>query len=308
MTTNPAQTQSDIWSDWLLHRRHGDSAQQADNLRPAIDSYAARVLEGAKLQTGMTLVDVGTGEGLIALLAIARIGPSLKVIMTDISLPMLHYTEQLIAQRGIGNECSFIHASAEDLSAIPDNSVDVVTTRSVLAYVADKRLAFREMFRVLKPGGRISLAEPVFRDDAIKILAMKNWIDQHPDHEQTRYMQLVHQWKSAQYPDTLEKIAADPMTNYSERDLFIMATESRFAEIHVELHIDSTLRAAPQWDQYIECSPHPLAPPLSIILQQHFTPEDRHFFEQTMRPLLEKGELEGIERMVYLTATKPVSA
>jgi len=306
MTTNPAATQSDIWSDWLLHRRHGDSAQQADNLRPAIDSYAARVLAGAQLQSGMTLVDVGTGEGLIALLAIDRIGPSLKVIMTDISLPMLHYTEQLFGQRGISNECRFIHAPAHDLSAIADISVDVVTTRSVLAYVADKRLALREMFRILKPGGRISLAEPVFRDDAIKILAMKNWIAQHPDHEQTRYMQLVHQWKSAQYPDTLEKIAADPMTNYSERDLFIMASESQFSEIHVELHIDSTLRATPQWDQYIECSPHPLAPPLSTILQQHFSPEDRHFFEQTMRPLLEKGELEGVERMVYLTANKPV--
>lgn len=61
------------------------------------------------------------------------------------------------------DRCRFVRAAAEDLGPIPDASVDVVTTWSVLIYVADKRRAFAEFFRVLKPGGRASLFEPINR-------------------------------------------------------------------------------------------------------------------------------------------------
>jgi len=57
--------------------------------------------------------------------------------------------------------CEFVHASAEDLSVLEDASVDVVTTRSVLIYVPDKRRTFEEFHRVLKPGGRLSIFEPI---------------------------------------------------------------------------------------------------------------------------------------------------
>ncbi len=306
MNSPTSEAQSDIWSDWLLHRRHGDSAEQANNLRPAIQGYADHVLNAAKLSQNMTLVDIGSGDGLIAFAAIERIGPSLKVILTDISAPMLQHARQQAMERGILSQCNFIEAPAEDLSAIPDNSVDVVITRSVLAYVTNKRQALQEMRRMLRPGGRIALAEPVFRDDAVKVLAMKNWVTNNPDHENARYMRLMHLWKAAQFPDTMEKIAASPMTNYSERDLFLMAGEAGFAAVHVELHLDSVQRAIVPWEKYIECSPHPLAPTLGEILRNSFTPEDRLYFEQALRPLLATGELEGVERMVYLTGIKPI--
>jgi len=306
MTTPTSEAQSDIWSDWLLHRRHGDSAQQADNLRPAIQGYADHVLGAAHLAPGMTLVDVGSGDGLIAFEAIERIGASLNVILTDISAPMLTHTRQQAIERGVLSQCTFIHGSAEDLSAIANNSVDVVITRSVLAYVTNKRTALQEMRRILKPGGRISLAEPVFRDDAVKVLAMKNWVANNPDHENARYMRLLHQWKAMQFPDTMEKIDASPLTNYSERDLFLMAGEAGFSAVHAELHLDSVQRAIVPWEKYIECSPHPLAPTLGEVLRNNFTEEDRSYFEQVMRPLLLQGQLEGLERMVYLTAIKPI--
>ena len=55
----------------------------------------------------------------------------------------------------------FIVARAEDLEPIGDRSVDVVTTRSVLIYVEDKAAAFRALHRVLRPGGRFSIFEPI---------------------------------------------------------------------------------------------------------------------------------------------------
>ena len=237
---------------------------------------------------------------------ISTIGASLKVILTDISAPILNHTRQQAIERGVIDQCSFIHGSADDLSAIPDNSVDVVITRSVLAYVSNKRQALQEMRRLLKPGGRIALAEPVFRDDAVKVLVMQNWLTNNPGHENARYMGLVHRWKAAQYPHTMEQIAASPLTNYSERDLFLMAGEAGFAAVHVELHLDSVQRAIVPWEKYIECAPHPLAPTLGEILQTSFSPEERSYFEQVVRPLLAQGALEGMERMVYLTGIKPI--
>jgi SAM-dependent methyltransferase len=183
--------------------------------------------------------------------------------------------------------------------------VDVVTTRSVLAYVSDKNKAFQEFHRILKPGGRISIAEPVFRDDAFKIIAMRKWIEDHPEFPNLRLLRLINQWNSAQLPSTMENLSTNPLINYSERDLFSIAKESKFSEIQVELHLNSNPTVSMPWEVYIECSPHPLAPTLKEIMAQNFSLEDREFLEKAMRPVVETGQLEGIERMTYLTAIKP---
>lgn len=298
-------SKSDVWSEWLLHRRHGGDAKHESSIFTSICGIADRVLDFAQLSEGKTLVDIGAGEGLIAFRAIERIGPSLNVILTDISAPMLKHAETIYTEREFKNKCTFLNCPADSLQGIEDDSVDVVITRSVLAYVADKKAAMREFHRVLKPGGRISIAEPIVRDDAFKLHALKKWIDEHPAHENIRLMQLVHRWKSAQYPDTLEKITDCPITNYSERDLFNIAYEGKFSEIHLELHLDSSCQTSISWEVYIECAPHPLAPSLSRILAENFSLEDRIFFENSMRPILEAGQLVGIDRMAYLTATKP---
>jgi ubiquinone/menaquinone biosynthesis C-methylase UbiE len=103
--------------------------------------------------TGSTLVDVGAGEGLVAFRAIDRIGPSLRVILTDVSAPMLRYAESAALQRNLRPQCTFLECTAENLTGITDASVDVVATRAALAYVADKKAALGEFFRILKPGG-----------------------------------------------------------------------------------------------------------------------------------------------------------
>jgi len=302
---NSTFTPSDIWSDWLLHRRHGNNDEQAARLQIKINQFADRVLNNAHLSPNMTLADIGTGDGLIAFRAIDRVGSSLKVILTDISSAILSHTEEVAKQRQCHNQCQFVHCTAENLSAIADASVDVVITRSVLAYVSDKKAALREFYRILKPGGRLSLGEPVYRDDAFKLVALKSWIDNHPDHPNIRLLRLAHQWKSAQLPTTLDAIKANPLTNYSERDLFVMVNECQFSEVHVELHLDSVKQYPMDWDVFTQSAPHPQAPTLKEILETSFSEEDRNFFEQAMRPTLGVDAQDSVERMVYITALKP---
>jgi len=296
---------SDVWSDWLLHNRHGNNAAFNLIMRPAIIRYADRVLDGAQLRAGMTFADIGTGDGLLAFRAIERIGPSLNVIMTDISAPMLHHAQTISQQQGTQSQCTFLLCSAEELHAIPDASVDVLATRAVLAYVHDKSKALSEFYRVLKPGGRISFAEPILRDDALIVCALKKALDQETASNANLFMRLMHRWKSAQFPDTEEKINANPLTNYTERDLVKLAHDAKFTEIHLELHIDVAETLITSWDVYLTCSPHPLAPSLSVVMAEQFSAEERDFFEKSMRPTIENDRLSIATRMTYLTATKP---
>ena len=179
ISTQPAP-QSDIWSDWLLHRRQANDQAYGRVIRAEVEAYADRVLDGAGLRSGMSLVDVGTGDGLVGFRAIERIGPTLRVVLTDVSVPMLRHAETLAVQRGVLDQCTFLEFTAEQLKGIADASVDVVTTRSVLAYVSDKSGALREFHRVLKPGGCISIAEPIFRDEALSVIAMKTVLNARP--------------------------------------------------------------------------------------------------------------------------------
>jgi len=296
--------QSDIWSEWLLHRRHADDADYDHATRSMVDSYADRVLDGARLASDMTLVDLGTGEGLVAFRAIERVGPSLSVILTDISGPMLRYADSLATQRNVRQQCSFLQCSVDNLDEIGDASVDAVTTRSVLAYASDKPAAIREIHRVLKPGGRISIAEPIFQDEAFSAQALKQLVDAQASSPIDKFLPLLHRWKAAQFPDTQEKIANSPIANYSERDLLNFLHSVGFGEIHLELHIDVFPTVVKSWDAFIGSSPHPLAPSLSVIFAEQFTLEERQLFEKVMRPTVEAGQAITIDRMAYLSATK----
>ena len=109
----------------------------------------------------MTLLDVGAGDGLIAFEALRRTTKPFSVVLSDISAPLLKHVEGLAVGLGFRDRCSFVETQAQTLSGIADESVDVVTSRAVLAYVEDKPSPIRSFLRVLKPGGRVSLGEPI---------------------------------------------------------------------------------------------------------------------------------------------------
>ena len=304
MTIQQYPPPSDTWSRWLLEVRNGGDSTFETTLRTEVEAYADRVLDGANLQPGMTLADIGAGDGLVAFRAIGRIGPSLRVILADISSPLLRRAEMLAIERGVVDQCAFVECAADRLSGIADSCADVITTRAVLAYVADKRAALEQFHRVLKPGGRISLAEPIFQDDAYAACTLKTMAGTPNTGNADPLLPLLHRWKSAQYPDTLEKIAASPITNFSERTMFETIRVCGFISIHLELHMDLRPSTLPSWKVFIESSPHPWAPPLSAIMAEGFTPEERQRFENTMRPLVESGQALVVSRTAYLTAVK----
>jgi ubiquinone/menaquinone biosynthesis C-methylase UbiE len=295
---------TDEWFNWLLHERHGDDSVYARVVQNAVERFVDRVLDGAGLFPDMTLVDIGTGDGVVGLRAIERLGKKIRVIFTDISAPLLQYTELLAKQRNVPAQCSFLQCSAENLAAIADSSVDAVAARASVAYVADKTAAFREFHRVLKPGGRISIAEPIMQDEAFAARALKRAVDARTAQSGDAFLPLLHRWKAAQFPDTEDGCARNPLVNFSERDLLNLIRGAGFGEIHLQLAIDVTAPLSRSWEVFVNSSPHPWAPPLQRILAEQFSQEERQLFESVLRPTVESGKNPTVDRIAYVIATK----
>ncbi len=297
----------DVWLQWLLHDRHAGDEQYRFLVRKSVEGFVDRVLDLAQLTPGIRMVDVESGDGSVAFRAIDRIGPSLSVGLTDISEPLLEHAKAEATRRSVSHQCTFSPCSAENLWSVEDNSTDLVTTRAVLAYVQDKAAAFREFHRILKPGGRISIAEPILQEEAWYACELRRRVNEaaaRPHESPDPFLPLLHRWKAAQFPDTEELCARSPIANFGERDLLSLAKIHGFRELHLELHIDEKPQFSCNWDVFLGVSPHPWAPTLKRILADRFSPAERALFEQFMRPGVEAGKGITIERVAYLTAIK----
>src|SRR5919202_802183 len=285
----------DQWSRWLLETRFGGDAEMAAKSMEWLYRVPNKVLDHAQLREGDVLLDIGAGDGLIAFGALDRVGPTGHVIFSDISQPLLDHTQALTERMALRDRCTFVRASAEELRPITDQVVDVVTTRSVLIYVADKAQALREFYRVLKLGGRLSLFEPINRDwrgedDQIAP-------DLGPIAELVRRVSSFY--KQLQ-PST------DPMLDFDERDLLRHCEAAGFNELHLELIVNIQAAEPTKWEVMVHAPPNPTVPSLGEVMTQLFTPEEVTEFERYMRPFVEEGRGKEWSALAYVWATKGV--
>jgi len=116
--------------------------------------FAARVI-----RQGDTVLDLGSGSGTDTLIASSLVGLSGRVIGLDMTEAMRQKLRKNAALTGVAN-VEVLSGDAETIP-LPDASVDVVTTNGVLNLVPDKARAISEIGRVLRPGGRLQLADIV---------------------------------------------------------------------------------------------------------------------------------------------------
>jgi demethylmenaquinone methyltransferase/2-methoxy-6-polyprenyl-1,4-benzoquinol methylase len=113
--------------------------------------YRRRALSAAGLQSGMQVIDVGTGTGLVAREAARLVGPRGCVLGVDPSAAMLANARAVAGLR-------LAAGRAESIPA-PDSSADFLCMGYALRHISDLSVAFREFARVLRPGGRLCLLE-----------------------------------------------------------------------------------------------------------------------------------------------------
>jgi arsenite methyltransferase len=212
----------DHWTEWLVRTRfEGWSETEIAEALEELGGWRDRVLDGAQITAGETVLDVGAGTGLLALGAVERVGPDGDVIALDISVDAL---EELRTNTKAPN-LSYLVGSADVLPLI-DASVDAVVTRSVLIYVDDKAETAREFHRVLRRGGRVSLVEPINSRN----LLLSQAVDFSPLGELGDRLRV---WNERFYENR-----DDPMLNFDEWDLGRYFVEAGFEDVNVDFGAD----------------------------------------------------------------------
>jgi len=273
----------DPWCQWIVRHRHGgDDSFRRELFAAFLAPVRDRLLDAAHIQEGDVVLDLGTGDGLIGFGALERAGPSGRAIFNDLSADLLGLCRDYAAEAGLRDRCRFVLGSADDLAEIDEASVDVVTIRSVLIYVKEKAASLRECCRVLRPGGRLALFEPINRFIVAGHGRAFCGYDISPIAHIAARLDALY--------DRIQDPVNDPMIDFDERDLLRLVTMAGFDEVHLELRADIEPRMEPQpWERFLASSSNPLVPTIGAAISQTLSDEEAAALERHLRPLVERG-------------------
>ncbi len=253
-----------------------------------------KVLDRARLRPGEWVLDVGSGDGLLAFGALHRVAPGGLVILDDISEDLLSECTAVAQEAGVMDQLRFVRNDAADLREVPTGSVDAVLTRSVLLYVEDKEAAAAEFRRVLRPGGRISLFEPI---NSAGNAEDRFGVD--PGLTAPLAARVEDAFRAIQGPHAPALHALD------ERDLLRVFTRVGFAHLELELHtsVKRERKSVAWFDGLLDAPAHPGIPTLRQVMDAALNPDEAAVYLDHFRRAVADGPVTSRQSTAYLWGT-----
>jgi SAM-dependent methyltransferase len=158
----------------------GYEAAEIDALPPQLTESFAGVgspLALGELRAGETVLDLGSGAGMDSILAASRVGPTGRVIGVDMTQEMVEKARANAAAAGVTS--AEFHQADTDCLPLGEGMVDVVISNGVFNLCLDKPKVLAEVFRVLRPAGRLQMADILLHDDVTpqEVAAKGTWSD-----------------------------------------------------------------------------------------------------------------------------------
>ncbi len=274
---------TDRWFEWVTHGRDAGSDALRRRTVELLLPIRDRILDAADLRRGDVVLDVGTGDGIIGVGALDRVAPEGRVILTDVSAPLLDTAKAAVEASGMAAYARFLRTAAETLEGIDGGSIDAVVLRAVLIYVGDQASAFSAFARVLREGGRLSLSEPV---DARFL-----------DSTGERYFG----WDVAEVAELAKRVMSvfedmqpgdDPMLTMGLGRLVALAEDSGFSEVGGTLLVSSSRRGpASQEDitRVMQARANPQVPSTVEAARRALPSHQADVFLTSLRHAMETG-------------------
>lgn len=281
------------WAQWLKQSRFSylNEEQKEQTLR-WLSLVRDKVLSRANLKPEDTLIDIGTGTGLLSFGAYDILKETGKVIASDGYQDCLDECKKIAEACNITEGLEFLLSNAQDIK-LPNNSVDVVVMRSVLVHIVDKLSAIREFYRILKPEGRISIFEPIIQSN-------------------TRYYELINPANFPNYERLKEveaKIMSNPqdcLTNFDDKSLIKDFETAGFKDIDLDLNTEqsSYTVTAEMIDPWITTPPGPGVSSMKERFLQYLSEEELNEYVEKLKQELDGKTITVKSFSVYISAVK----
>ena len=153
------------WTQWLKQNRFaGQTPEMIEQTTKWLEAVRDVVLVYAEIKPYETVIDIGTGTGLLAFKALEMQDCKGKIIFSDKFQDCLDDCKRILDASGVQNGYELLLSPCEHI-ALPESSVHKAVMRSVLVHIVNKQIAINEIYRILKPGGKFCAFEPVIRSN-----------------------------------------------------------------------------------------------------------------------------------------------
>ena len=281
------------WTEWLEKSRFSYmSKEQKEQTLRWLFNVRDKVLDRASLKPGDTVIDIGTGTGLLAFGAYERLNGTGHVIASDKFQDCVDECAAVARECGINSGFETLVSDAAQIN-MPDNSVDVVVLRSVLVHIHDKSSAINEFYRILRSGGRLSLFEPIICSNTryYELINPANI----PDYE--KFKQAEQEFMSS---------ACDPLTNFDENTLMNDFRHAGFSDINLELAAEQSTYTVLESmiDPWFNTPPSPGTTTMKEKFMKYFDESNVNNYIQNIKADLSGKTITIKSHSAYITAHK----